>query len=143
MRSRDTIRLANHARTPAFAKDQTNERLRTYLTSGRGRIGLMSCFRAIAAASMQMACFRSCVTSAARATKSWVWQPRNALDAIIATHSVVVDATDWVIWVAKGPHELGEYIGFDLRRELGDGSRPQPASLPEDPVYSVGIATSR
>jgi hypothetical protein len=59
---------------------------------------------------------------------------RNALDALIATHSVVVDATQLILWVGVGPHALGRYVGFDLRRELLGEDRPQPADLPEDPI---------
>ena len=59
---------------------------------------------------------------------------RNALDALIATHSVVVDATDLILWVGIGPHALGRYVGFDLRRELLGQDRPQPPELPEDPI---------
>ena len=138
VRSRDTIGLANHARTPAFAKDQANERLRTYLTSGarQTRVDeLLSRYRGSIDANGVLQILRD---KRGTGDKELGRGNRNALDAIIATHSVVVDATERVIWVAKGPHELGEYIGFDLRRELGDGSRPQPASLPEDPtLYSV------
>jgi len=64
---------------------------------------------------------------------------RNAIDALIATHSVVVDATDMVLYVSASPHTLGRYYAFDLRRELGDAPGSQqdanaagPADLPED-----------
>ena len=60
---------------------------------------------------------------------------RNALDAIIATHSVVVDATSLTIWVSTGPHLIGKYVGYDLRRELlGQAQQPQPPDLPDNPV---------
>jgi hypothetical protein len=67
---------------------------------------------------------------------------RNALDAIIATHSVVVDATSMTLWVSEGPHLLGRYLAFDLKRELAecpsegseDCRRRAPADLPADPL---------
>jgi hypothetical protein len=59
---------------------------------------------------------------------------RNAIDALIATHSVVADATNLVIWVGAGPHALGRYVAFDLRKELLGDERPAPLDLPEDPV---------
>ena len=59
---------------------------------------------------------------------------RNALDAIIATHSVIVDATSMTLWVGEGPHLLGRFVGFDLRKELAGEDRPTPADLPADAI---------
>lgn len=62
---------------------------------------------------------------------------RRALDALIATHSVVADATLRVLWVAEAPHTLGRYVRFDLRELLAPGyagptSRPPAETLPAD-----------
>jgi len=49
---------------------------------------------------------------------------RRAIDAIIATHGVVMDATARTIWVSEYPHLLGRFVRFDLRRLLADGFDP-------------------
>ena len=55
---------------------------------------------------------------------------RNALDAIIATHSVVVDATALTIWVVDGAAPASaSYVGFDLRKELCGEERPAAAPI--------------
>ncbi len=43
---------------------------------------------------------------------------RNAIDAVIATHSAVGDATDRILWVSIAPHTAGRYVGIDLLAEL-------------------------
>jgi isopenicillin-N N-acyltransferase-like protein len=134
IRSRDILGVANHARTAPFAKDQANERLRTHLSSGarQARVDeLLTRYRGSIDALGVQQILRD---KRGPADKELGLGNRNALDALIATHSVVIDATERILWVSKGPHALGEYIGFDLRRELGDVSRPQPSPLPEDPV---------
>lgn len=63
---------------------------------------------------------------------------RRTIDAIIATHAVVMDATERVLWVSEGPHLLGRFIRFDLARLLDPAYEPQDeplVTLPEDPVY--------
>jgi tetratricopeptide (TPR) repeat protein len=52
---------------------------------------------------------------------------RNAIENLRVSHSVVVDATAMVLWVAEGPSTLGRYRAFDLRHRLGrQGTRPAP-----------------
>jgi isopenicillin-N N-acyltransferase-like protein len=48
---------------------------------------------------------------------------RNALDAIVTTHSVVADLSERVLWVSEGPHTLGRYARIDLGARLRDGER--------------------
>jgi hypothetical protein len=67
---------------------------------------------------------------------------RKALDALIATHGVVMDATARVLWVSEGPHLAGRFLRFDLARLLAAGYEPGPdeeiVSLPEDPIKTSG-----
>ena len=68
---------------------------------------------------------------------------RGTMDAWIATHSVVADATDRVLWVSAGPHTLGRYERFDLRAMLSDEYRPgndvDTGVLPADPSFQNGL----
>lgn len=56
---------------------------------------------------------------------------RRAIDAQIATHGVVMDATARVLWVSEAPHLLGRFVAFDLKRELGPDVDPKV--VPERP----------
>jgi len=66
---------------------------------------------------------------------------RNAIDASIAAHSVVLDLTHRRAWVAAFPHTLGAYVPIDLEAVLAaaDGP-PAPAAepLPADPWLTSG-----
>lgn len=138
----DVLTVANHGLSPEFAGDRESARLRDELTSGarqaradelilkgRGRIDPAA----------MLAILRD---KRGAGDKELGLGNRNALDALIATHSVVVDATERVLWVGVGPHALGRYVAYDLKRELGPGApgtpdaRPATAvqDLPEDPV---------
>ncbi|HEY8039231.1 MAG TPA: C45 family peptidase [Polyangiaceae bacterium] len=67
---------------------------------------------------------------------------RRAIDAFIATHGIVADTTDRVLWVSAGPHLSGRFVRFDLRTLLAPGhdpsSDPEPETLPEDPALHDG-----
>jgi isopenicillin-N N-acyltransferase like protein len=66
---------------------------------------------------------------------------RNAIDASIAAHSVVLDLMRRRAWVAAAPHTLGAYVPVDLEAILAapDGP-PAPAAeaLPADPWLLSG-----
>lgn len=68
---------------------------------------------------------------------------RGTLDAWIATHSVIADATARVLWVSAGPHTLGQYERFDLTRLLSDEYQPgddvDTGVLPADPAFQNGL----
>ncbi|MBL8740238.1 MAG: hypothetical protein JNK04_04060, partial [Myxococcales bacterium] len=65
---------------------------------------------------------------------------RSALDAVIATHAVVMDATDKVLWVSEGPHLMGRFLRFDLGKLLDPAYQPSAdeaiESLPADPALA-------
>jgi hypothetical protein len=69
---------------------------------------------------------------------------RGAIDALIATHSVVIDASARVLWVSAGPHTLGRYLRVDLDLVLAKGAVDPDAldagSFPEDPLLANGLA---
>lgn len=67
---------------------------------------------------------------------------RRAIDALIATHSVVMDATARSLWVSEGPHLTGRYLRFDLAKMLTRGYDPTSdadvESLPADVITTDG-----
>jgi isopenicillin-N N-acyltransferase like protein len=68
---------------------------------------------------------------------------RRAIDALIATHGVVMDTRARVLWVSESPHLLGRFVGFDLTVLLSpayDPAGPPMAlpTLPADPLLLSG-----
>jgi hypothetical protein len=67
---------------------------------------------------------------------------RRAIDALIATHGVVADATAAVLWVGVGPHLSGRFVRLDLRRVLAsdpaESVETEPETMPEDPILHDG-----
>lgn len=70
---------------------------------------------------------------------------RRTIDALIATHGVVADTAARQIWVSRGPHLSGEFVGFDLRSVFagqGAGDLPIVASdrILQDGRYDKAMA---
>jgi hypothetical protein len=68
---------------------------------------------------------------------------RKAIDALIATHGVVMDATARALWVSEGPHLAGRFLRFNLARLLDpafepDASEGEPSAIPEDAIFKDG-----
>lgn len=68
---------------------------------------------------------------------------RRAIDALIATHGVVFDATARALWVSEWPHVLGRFVRFDLARLLADGYAPgdepeEVVAVPADALLTSG-----
>jgi hypothetical protein len=57
---------------------------------------------------------------------------RRAIDADIATHGVVMNLRQRVVWVSRGPHLSGGFVRFDLRRWAAD-----PAAERTDPTSEL------
>jgi hypothetical protein len=56
---------------------------------------------------------------------------RSAIDALIATHSIVMDTTARTLWVSEGPHAAGRFIRFDLRKLLDPAYSPSGTAVVE------------
>jgi isopenicillin-N N-acyltransferase-like protein len=68
---------------------------------------------------------------------------RRAIDALIATHGVIMDTRERTLWVSVSPHLLGRFVAFDLVRLLDPqyepaDSAPPSRSIPEDPLLTSG-----
>ncbi len=67
---------------------------------------------------------------------------RSAINALIATHGVVMDTKRRMLWVSESPHLLGRFVAFDLNRAFAPDYDPEHAaelqSLPEDPLLTSG-----
>ncbi len=67
---------------------------------------------------------------------------RRAIDALIATHGVVMNARRRELWVSESPHLLGRFVLFDLKTLLGESYDPLKdhpvTSLPPDPLLVSG-----
>lgn len=131
----DTLTVANHALSSEFVGDRESTRLRDELTSGARFARAEELVQRQRGALDPAAVLSILRDKRGPGDRELGLGNRNALDALIATHSVVVDATDRVLWVGIGPHALGRYVAFDLKRELLDQNEgPAPVDLPEDPV---------
>ena len=67
---------------------------------------------------------------------------RRTIDALIATHGIVADTTDRVLWVSAGPHLSGRFVRFDLRAVFASdhdpAKDPEPRVTDPDPILSDG-----
>jgi len=67
---------------------------------------------------------------------------RAAINALIATHGVVMDTKQRVLWVSESPHLLGRFVAFDLKRLLAPDYYPEQltelAASSEDPLLTSG-----
>jgi hypothetical protein len=67
---------------------------------------------------------------------------RSAINALIATHGVVMDTKRRVLWVSESPHLLGRFVAFDLKRLLAPDYDPEHTAdleaTAEDPLLTSG-----
>ncbi|HEY3356703.1 MAG TPA: C45 family peptidase [Polyangia bacterium] len=135
-RGKDTLAATNHFLGQDFAKDGENDRLRRYLTSGYRHKRLAELLHGQRGLDVRRAQELLRDRKGAGGTELGLGN-RNAIDALIATHSVVIDATAMTLYVSEAPHTLGRYRAFDLKRLLrgeGEGEAATVADLPEDPL---------
>jgi tetratricopeptide (TPR) repeat protein len=110
-----SIGVANHLLDKRFKGDASNNWLRRYLTSDARYERLLQLLKRFGG--------RIDVKTAALILRNRTGvndEPlglgnRNAIDALIATHGVVADLTEMVLWVSQGPHLTGPFVAVDLK----------------------------
>lgn len=132
--------VANHFLTPEFANDETNGRRRHDATTEErlGRLDeLTAPLRGHLDAKSALAILRD---RRGPKGKDVGLGNRGAIDGLIATHSVIIDATDRVLWVSVAPHTLGHYLRVPLDAMLRDASwaPSDEGAFPEDPLVASG-----
>lgn len=129
--------VANHLKAPAFVDDPINRFRRESQTSlARQERGdeLVAAWDSaltdpVAAATAMVTMLRD---KRAKGGGSLHLGHRGALDALIATHSVVYDAAGGLLWISRGPALAGPYLGFDLRASFAAKAPVAVGALPAD-----------
>lgn len=138
-KSHGTIAVTNHFEGP-LAGDPKNLRVRATTSTLARRARIDELLAAVTPHSvtprMVLAMLRDHECAGG---ESCALGDRRAIDAFIATHGIVADATDRVLWVSAGPHLVGPFVKLDLRVLLAPGYGPaaqsaDPETMPEDPV---------
>jgi hypothetical protein len=147
-RARTTaIGVTNHFLDRRYADDRANERTRHQTTSEVRLRRLRHLLEQKRGAIDPVAAARILRDRRAPDGSRLPLGHRRAIDAISATHSVVVDLDEMVLWVSRGPHLLGRYVAFDLAALFGEGQPRQIGALSEDPVRQsaelVGLRLAR
>src|SRR4030095_16260608 len=62
---------------------------------------------------------------------------RQAIDALIATHSVVYNGPNRILYVSQGPALSGPFLGYDLRRSFEERMPVTAGRLAPDPVVPL------
>jgi predicted exporter len=68
---------------------------------------------------------------------------RHAIDADIATHSVVFDATARRLWVSRSPNTAGGYVGWELAEALEGAIEPIEVVAPSDMDATLAVHRGR
>lgn len=136
-RGRGKVPLTNHFEGP-LATDPANRRVETVTSTRPRRMRLDELLEKLPPASNVESTVAILRDKKSVGEVDMPLGHRRTIDAIIATHAVVMDATERVLWVSEGPHLLGRFIRFDLARLLDPKYQPQDeplVTLPEDPIW--------
>jgi hypothetical protein len=135
-KSHGTIAVTNHFEGP-LADDPKNLRVRASTSTVARRARIDELLAGVAphsvtpAGALAMLRDHACAGGASCALGD-----RRSIDAFIATHGIVADTTDRVLWVSAGPHLSGRFVKVDLRNWPEPGAPPRPdvatETLPED-----------
>lgn len=132
--SGEVIGLANHFLEPKFKADASNDWLRRYTTSDARYRRLLQLLDRFAGRIDPKTAALILRNRTALNDEPLALGNRNALDALIATHGVVVDLTEMVLWVSRGPHLLGPFVPVDLKAVFGIPTTAvaRPEAIPAD-----------
>jgi hypothetical protein len=127
--------LANHFESPDFAGDAGNAAFMRDGTSVARRTRLAELIAARRGTLDPAAAAEILRDRKAPGGKTVPAGNRGTINPIIATHSVVADLTAGILWVSRGPHQLGRFEAFSIQ----DFGVPAAPALPADPALADGL----
>lgn len=132
--------VTNHLISPRWRDDPINRYRRDELTSVTRSRRAEELLKALPPARDAREAERQ-VLGILRDKGEWNGRPlpigdRRAIDALIATHSVVFNASSRILYVSRGPGLAGEFLGYDLRRSFAAHRPVRAGVLPRDPLVS-------
>ena len=130
------VRTTNHLLEPAFESDAENAKRRQDGTTGARLARLDALLRQPGRLDERRALAILRDRRAPDGTQLALGH-RGAIDAVIAAHSVVFDATAMRMWVSTPPHTLGAYVEYDVAQVLASGMLEDRGALPVDPALSA------
>src|SRR5581483_4162893 len=104
---RGLLLATNHFLAPEFANDATNGKRAREATTEERLARLRELVPPLAGKLDAATCVSVLRDRRGPGGKDVGLGNRGAIDALIATHSVIFDAADRVLWVSCGPHTLG------------------------------------
>ncbi len=130
----DLLFQANHFECPGFAADAGNAAYEREGTSLSRRTRLRELVEAHRGQLDPPATVEILRDRRGPGGKNLALGHRGAINPMIATHSVVADLTARVLWVSRGPHQLGRFEAFGFEAFGEPGAPP----VPEDPALASG-----
>ncbi len=127
--------LANHFESPELAGDAANAafmRDGTSVARGRRLAELIAARRGAIDPAAAAEILRDRKASGGKTVAAG---NRGTINPVICTHAVVADLTAGVLWVSRGPHQLGRFEAFSIEK-FGQQAAPP---IPEDPALAEGL----
>jgi len=131
--------VTNHLIAPRFANDPTNLFRRNELTSEARQIRGETLLKAAFPAGRRATKSSERVILGILRDKGEIdghalnLGNRNAIDPLIATHSVVFNGADQTLYVGTGPGVSGKFLGFDLPASFRARAPIRRGEMPADP----------
>ncbi len=142
LRDATSITVSNHFRTPSLRGDPKDARVRDITSTVARGERIDELVRARRGAIDPRVTATMLRDRAAVGGGPLPLGNRSALDAMIATHSVIADLSARVLWVSEGPHTLGAYRAIDLAARVRDGAKAAEheagLDLPADAMLADG-----
>jgi hypothetical protein len=130
----DWIVCANHYLTPVLARDPKNL---SYMAHSSTLDRQKRMEELVSAAAGRLDIFTAAAMLRDRGEKYNAGDGADpkAINPLIATHSVIGDVTAGILWVSRGPHQLGEYVPFGVK---DFGAQVHQPLIPADPFLLDG-----
>ncbi len=140
MRLRQASAVTNHLQSPRFAHDKVNQMRKVQLTTearsqrAQERLRAPEIYNAKTARELELPVLKILRDKGPQLGN------RRAIDPLIATHSVVFNSAERILFVGQGPALTGAFLGFDLSASFARRKPVLVRALPRDQVSEETFA---